>query len=146
MTHGLHSNMNDANDQLEQNLYEEVHETIEQTGLFSHRIVHDEEILENTSETELKNQIAGIEEIETRKNLFEVRASKMNERYFSNSEEDEIKDCDFENDEEEENTEKDLKKEDFDLENREASFYDNNYWKSTLVSKDVLRELDLDTI
>jgi hypothetical protein len=89
------------------------------------------------------------EPFETDKNIFEARVTKMNERYFSNNEEDEIKDCDLIIEDEESNEESSSRTNQIQDRNensaqKETFFYDNNYWKSKVISdEDIMKELDI---
>jgi hypothetical protein len=144
-------NNNDANKNIENqedHLYEEVHDNQEQAGLYNHQNMYEQENYENISDSAFQNQVAEIEETHAGKHIFEVRSTKMNERYFSNNEEDEIKDCDLIiDDEEEQSSDKKLGKEKYgNAEDYEVVFYDNNYWKSNIMTEDVLNQLNLDTI
>jgi type IV secretory pathway VirD2 relaxase len=90
-------------------------------------------------------------------NVFEARVFKMNERYFSTNEEDEIKDCDLVLDDEEINLEisaentahgQDIQAPSLITDDSEvqtsSTFFDNNFWKNNTYSEDeVMKELDI---
>lgn len=90
-------------------------------------------------------QIVEYEPFESDKIIFESRVTKMNERYFSNNEEEELKDCDLLI-EEEDSIEEPNKTGSTELKSdeKEMTFYDNCYWKSSIIpGQDILKDLDI---